>query len=141
MSIFARKVIYFSALVLTAGALLPPVQGVESSAEIGEKFQVDITKVVDCNRPSRIGDALSVHYRGSLEANGEEFESNYDDDPFKFTLGRGEVIQGWDKGLLNMCVGEHRKLTIPSTMAYGNQATGKIPAGSTLGKPSKWQMP
>lgn len=52
-----------------------------------------------------------------------------------FTLGQGEVIQGWDEGLGGMCVGEKRKLTIPSDMGYGDAGAGReIPGGSTLGK-------
>ena len=51
----------------------------------------------------------------------------------QFRLGRGEVIQGWDKGLVGMCVGEKRLLTIPSDLAYGARGiAGTIPGGATL---------
>ena len=97
-------------------------------------LKVDTTKKAFCERPTRDGDALKVHYRGSLETTGEEFETSFDGEPFEFTLGRGEVIEGWDKGLLDMCAGEHRTLTIPPSLAYGDHGTGNIPPNSTLGE-------
>lgn len=88
----------------------------------------------DCDRKTKSGDKLSMHYTGTLYTDGSKFDSSVDrGTPFDFTLGQGQVIKGWDQGLLNMCVGEKRKLTIPSGMAYGDRAMGaKIPAGSTL---------
>lgn len=51
-------------------------------------------------------------------------------EPFKFQLGVGQVIKGWDQGLIGICVGEKRQLQIPSALAYGDHAAGdKIPAG------------
>ena len=71
---------------------------------------------------------------GKLYSDCSKFDSSLDrDDPLKFTLGKGEVIKGWDDGLRGMCVGEKRKLTIPSDLAYGDEGSGdKIPGGSTL---------
>lgn len=55
------------------------------------------------------------------------------DQPFTFQLGVGQVIKGWDQGLLDMCVGEKRKLTIPSQLGYGDRGAGNlIPGGATL---------
>ena len=54
-------------------------------------------------------------------------------EPFKFQLGVGQVIKGWDQGLIGMCVGEKRKLVIPSHLGYGEHGAGdKIPGGATL---------
>lgn len=79
------------------------------------------------------GDTISVHYTGKLE-NGTKFDSSVDrGTPFEFTIGQGMVIAGWEKGLLDMKVGEKRILTIPSDMGYGAQgAGGIIPPNATL---------
>ncbi|XP_071487042.1 peptidyl-prolyl cis-trans isomerase FKBP2, partial [Diadema antillarum] len=70
---------------------------------------------------------------GKLE-DGTEFDSSIPrNQPFDFTLGAGQVIKGWDQGLLNMCEGEKRKLVIPSDLGYGDRgAPPKIPGGATL---------
>lgn len=79
------------------------------------------------------GDRISVHYTGWLE-NGTKFDSSLDrGQPFGFTLGAGQVIQGWDIGVEGMKVGEKRKLTIPANLAYGSSgAGGVIPPDATL---------
>lgn len=78
------------------------------------------------------GDTLSVHYVGTLE-NGDKFDSSLDrGEPFEFVLGAGQVIPGWDLGLVGMRTGGKRKLVIPPELAYGNQERGNIPANSTL---------
>ena len=78
------------------------------------------------------GDVLEVHYVGTLE-NGEKFDSSRDRDAtFSFTLGAGQVIQGWDEGMKGMKVGGMRMLTIPPEMGYGDRSAGSIPPGSTL---------
>jgi FK506-binding protein 2 len=66
--------------------------------------------------------------------NGNKFDASYDrGEPLTFTAGQGQVIKGWDEGLLGMKVGEKRKLTIPPNLAYGDRAVGGvIPANSTL---------
>ena len=75
-----------------------------------------------------------MHYTGKLYSDCSTFDSSVErGDPFEFTLGKGEVIKGWDDGLRGMCIGEKRKLTIPSDLAYGDSGSGeKIPGGSTL---------
>lgn len=94
---------------------------------------IEVTKPVDCTRKTQDGDLIKVHYKGTLESDGSKFDSSYDrGDPFEFSLGAGQVIKGWDQGLVGMCIGEGRKLTIPPSLGYGNYATGPIPAGSTL---------
>ena len=79
------------------------------------------------------GDNISVHYTGTLE-DGTKFDSSLDrGTPFNFKLGVGQVIAGWDLGVLGMKVGEKRKLTIPSEMAYGpNGVPGAIPSNAVL---------
>ncbi len=78
------------------------------------------------------GDMLTVHYVGRLP-NGQVFDSSLDrNTPIKFTVGIGQVIRGWDEGLLGMRVGGKRVITIAPDYAYGSQAVGTIPANSTL---------
>ena len=98
-----------------------------------QKLDIQVTRPADCTRKTQNGDTVSMMYKGTLQSDGSQFDSSYDrGKPFKFTLGKGQVISGWDQGLLDMCIGEARKLTIPPNMAYGNSANGPIPAGSTL---------
>ncbi|MBI4402718.1 MAG: FKBP-type peptidyl-prolyl cis-trans isomerase [Deltaproteobacteria bacterium] len=78
------------------------------------------------------GHSVTVHYTGKL-TDGVEFDSSIKHgNPFTFTLGAGQVIPGWDEGLVGMKVGGKRKLTIPPEMGYGDRAVGKIPKNSKL---------
>ncbi|OGE31361.1 peptidylprolyl isomerase [Candidatus Daviesbacteria bacterium RIFCSPHIGHO2_01_FULL_44_29] len=78
------------------------------------------------------GDHIVIHYKGTLE-DGSEFDSSYKrGQPFKTRIGVGQVIEGWDMGVVGMKIGGKRKLTIPSQLAYGDQEIGTIPANSTL---------
>lgn len=78
------------------------------------------------------GDTVAAHYSGQLE-NGLKFDSSYDrGQPFVFALGAGQVIKGWDLGLIGMKPGGVRKLIIPPSLGYGNKSIGKIPPSSTL---------
>jgi peptidylprolyl isomerase len=73
------------------------------------------------------GRKVRVHYVGVAFSTGEEFDASWNrGDPFVFTLGRGQVIQGWDAGVEGMHVGGRRKLTIPSAMAYGARGAGGV---------------
>lgn len=82
---------------------------------------------------AKSGDLVTVNYLGTLE-NGQKFDSSYDrKQPFQFTLGQNQVIQGWEQGILDMKVGEKRRLTIPPELGYGSQGAGNvIPPNATL---------
>ncbi|EKU22123.1 peptidyl-prolyl cis-trans isomerase fkbp2-like protein [Nannochloropsis gaditana CCMP526] len=118
-------------VVLTASAK----QGDGVDLDPNEKLRVGVKFRPDsCDIKSKKGDMLSMHYTGTLYKDGSKFDSSLDrNQPFEFTLGQGQVIKGWDNGLLNMCVGEKRRLTIPSSLGYGDRGAGaKIPGGATL---------
>lgn len=87
-----------------------------------------------CEKTAENGNQLTMHYTGTLEADGTKFDSSVDrNEPFKFQLGVGQVIKGWDEGIVGMCVGEKRKLTVPPALGYGDQGAGDvIPGGATL---------
>jgi len=71
------------------------------------------------------GAKVSVHYVGVAFSSGEEFDASWNRGrPFEFKLGKGQVIPGWDAGVLGMKVGGRRRLTIPSAMAYGARGAG-----------------
>ncbi|ORX90860.1 hypothetical protein K493DRAFT_304539 [Basidiobolus meristosporus CBS 931.73] len=109
--------------------------GADALKEAPKHLQIGIKKrVADCDRRSKDGDSLSMHYTGKLFADGTEFDSSIPrGEPFVFTLGAGHVIKGWDQGLKNMCIGEKRKLIIPSDLGYGSRgAPPKIPADAAL---------
>jgi peptidylprolyl isomerase len=71
------------------------------------------------------GKRVTVHYVGVAFRSGEEFDASWNrGEPFRFKLGKGQVIPGWDAGVAGMRVGGRRKLTIPSAMAYGARGAG-----------------
>ncbi|KAJ1704112.1 hypothetical protein LUZ63_003891 [Rhynchospora breviuscula] len=116
--------IVVSAFLLVSAKKLDDV----TELQIGVKYKPET-----CDIQAHKGDKIKVHYRGKL-TDGTVFDSSYErGTPFEFTLGGGQVIKGWDQGLLGMCVGEKRKLKIPSKMGYGDRGSPpKIPGGATL---------
>ena len=76
-------------------------------------------------------DKVLVHYHGTL-TDGTVFDSSYGRESFTLTLGRGDVIRGWDLGLLGMKAGGKRQLTIPPELGYGPNGYGPIPPNAAL---------
>ena len=106
--------------------LLP---GREDNTESG--LRMIIHKEGNGEKP-RAGQTVSVHYTGLLET-GKKFDSSHDRGrPFKFPLGQGRVIKGWDEAIALMSKGEKRTLVIPPELGYGSQDKGRIPPNSTL---------
>jgi len=118
-------------------------------ADDPKPLEIEYTHRVDCERKTVKNDRIDVHYRGTLTdgllslhfslfsmlkfRKGKQFDASYDrNEPLTFVLGRGDVIKGWDEGLLDMCVGEKRKLVIQPVYGYGMRAVGPIPANSIL---------
>lgn len=111
-------------------------ENVMKTLDSGLKYEILKEAASDAKKPT-VGSMVTVHYTGWLEENGKEgkkFDSSVDrGQPLVFKVGVGQVIKGWDEGLLDMKVGEKRRLIIPSELGYGAQgAGGVIPANATL---------
>ncbi len=122
-------------LIVLPGSLLAVVAAVsaQEATTLPSGLQIEYTTPVSCSRPSKPGDSISVNYRGTLQDTGVVFDESYKRGvPFNFKLGAGQVIAGWDQGLMDMCPGEGRKLTIPPNLAYGDRGVGPIGPGATL---------
>jgi peptidylprolyl isomerase len=110
---------------------------ISSSEYVGKEFVTEsglkysIHRAGDGKR-AEIGDLVSVHYRGRL-TDSTEFDNSYKrNSPFRFELGAGMVIKGWDEGIALLNVGDSATLNIPADLAYGDKATGIIPANAAL---------
>ena len=83
--------------------------------------------VAGSGAPAASGDQLSVQYVGVAWSTGKQFDASWDrGQPLQFTLGQGNVIKGWDEGLVGMRVGGRRELIIPPSLAYGSQGAGGV---------------
>jgi len=103
----------------------------EGAASPSKELQIE-NLIIGTGTEAAAGKKVSVHYVGTL-TNGTKFDSSVDrGEPFEFTLGAGQVIEGWDQGILGMKVGGKRRLTIPSDLAYGSRGQGPIPPDATL---------
>lgn len=96
-------------------------------------LNVEIIKTSEREEKPKPGDMVTVHYTGKL-TNGTVFDSSVQrNEPFKFKIGIGQVIKGWDEGVMGMCVGQSCRLTIPPELGYGVTGAGQvIPPNSTL---------
>ena len=85
-------------------------------------------------REAAAGDTAVVHYVGVAYSSGEEFDASWNrGQTFAFALGGGQVIAGWDQGVVGMKVGGRRRLVIPPHLGYGDRGAGSvIPPGETL---------
>lgn len=114
--------------VQTQAQASPPVA---FGSKPGPSLVIDELKIGE-GATAETGKTVTVHYTGKL-TNGTKFDSSLDrKEPFTFTLGAGDVIEGWNKGLVGMKVGGKRRLTIPSELGYGARGKGKIPPNATL---------
>ena len=104
------------------------------------KLRIGIThRPTFCSAKSKNGDFLSVHYNGTLWTNDDVFDSSLlREEPFVFQLGKKQMHEGFERGLQNMCVGERRKIVVPSELAYGevggygSESANKIKPNATL---------
>jgi FKBP-type peptidyl-prolyl cis-trans isomerase len=105
--------------------------GTETTTASGLKI---IELVEGTGTSAKLGKTLKVNYTGTLE-NGKKFDSSRDPGkkPIEFTIGRGEMIKGWEEGLLTMKVGGKRKLIVPGALGYGAEGRPPdIPPNATL---------
>ncbi|KAK7304548.1 hypothetical protein VNO77_42429 [Canavalia gladiata] len=126
---YSMKAIPIFLFFILALALVSAKKGGDvTELQIGVKH-----KPASCEVQAHKGDRVKVHYRGKL-TDGTVFDSSFErNNPIEFELGSGQVIKGWDQGLLGMCLGEKRKLKIPAKLGYGEQGSPPtIPGGATL---------
>jgi len=123
---------------VTEGAKAEPKKAKSPEVAKSQGEEREITggiKVLDAKvgtgASAKKGNTVRMRYIGKLE-NGKVFDKNVKGKPFTFHLGKGEVIKGWDEGIVGMKVGGERKLIIPSAMGYGKAGTDGIPPNSTL---------
>ncbi len=131
---FIGRMKFLSRWCFTALALVTSVLAADGATEFtttasGLKYAV----TTHGNGPApQAGQVVIAHYTGTL-ADGTEFDSSRErDQPFAFTLGKKQVIKGWDEGFALLHVGDRATLVIPPELAYGEKARGKIPANATL---------
>lgn len=124
-----RLTVYLLSIIVTATSFVMAVPQIEG-------LQIDVIKAGDGKRMTKRGDTIDVHYTGTLAKDGSKFDSSLDrKEPLSFTVGKGQVIKGWDEGLLEMSVGEKRKLTIQPDLAYGARGHPPvIPPNSALSR-------
>ena len=97
--------------------------------------ELEVTDLVEGDgTEAAAGNTVSVHYVGVAHSTGEEFDASYNrGEPLQFRLGVGQVISGWDNGVIGMKVGGRRRLVIPPHQAYGDRGAGGVIApGETL---------
>jgi FKBP-type peptidyl-prolyl cis-trans isomerase FkpA len=112
-------------------AIAQGVAAEQAQSQVMQNFKMTDV-VVGTGAEAKKGDTVTVNYVGTLD-DGTKFDSSYDrKEPFVFLLGAGNVIQGWDLGVVGMKVGGKRTLVIPPELGYGNKAVSVIPANSTL---------
>ena len=123
-----------------AGCSIGSASGYAAEA-VPEAFKPDgdVTKLESTDvtpgkgQAAKAGDCVFVKYNGTLATSGDKFDGNFDSaNALKFSVGKGQVIKGWDQGLIGMKVGGERRLVIPSDLAYGSTGQGSIPANADL---------
>ncbi|MET8727590.1 FKBP-type peptidyl-prolyl cis-trans isomerase [Streptomyces parvus] len=101
----------------------------------GAPAELTIRDLVVGDGPQALpGRVVRLHYVGVTFASGREFDSSWEEDrPFKFAVGGGRVIKGWDRGVRGMKAGGRREIIVPPRLGYGKQSpSALIPPGSTL---------
>ena len=118
--------------IITFAVMLIAVSCSKEKQTMSNGLVIEDVKISDGQEVEKFN-IVTVNYTGLLE-DGTKFDSSLDPgrSPFRFTVGAGQVIKGWDEGLMGMKIGGKRKLTIPPELGYGSRDNGPIPANSTL---------
>ncbi|MGI9183682.1 MAG: FKBP-type peptidyl-prolyl cis-trans isomerase [Solirubrobacteraceae bacterium] len=101
---------------------------VEIPADQAPSYQLELEDIVTGEGEEAVaGQVVEVHYVGVSWSTGQQFDASWDrGDTFKFGLGRGQVISGWDQGVAGMKVGGRRRITIPPMLGYGKRGAGGV---------------
>jgi peptidylprolyl isomerase len=101
---------------------------VEVPSDQPPSYQLETEDIVDGDGDEAVaGKVVEVHYVGVSWKTGKQFDASWDrGDTFKFGLGKGQVIKGWDEGVAGMKVGGRRRITIPPQLAYGKRGAGGV---------------
>jgi peptidylprolyl isomerase len=140
-SIAIMSIVAMAATLATAQSATPkkvastsgPIKVTRPGVKTGDGLQYWDIRVGN-GQTAKEGSHVRVHYTGWFTS-GKKFDSSLDaGKPFDFTIGDGQVIQGWEEGVTGMRVGGKRQLLIPPSLAYGSQGTpdGPIPPNATL---------
>jgi peptidylprolyl isomerase len=109
---------------------MTPTEKPQVDVPVGESpsYQLEIEDIaVGDGEEAAAGHIVEVHYVGVSWSNGQEFDASWNrGDTFKFGLGKGQVIQGWDQGVAGMKVGGRRRITIPPHLGYGKRGAGGV---------------
>uniref|UniRef100_A0A147AXY2 peptidylprolyl isomerase n=1 Tax=Fundulus heteroclitus TaxID=8078 RepID=A0A147AXY2_FUNHE len=101
-----------------------------------DQVQIEVLfRPEECGRRAQRGDLINAHYDGFLAKDGSQFYCSRSDKqghPQWFVLGVGQIIKGLDIGIMEMCAGERRKLTVPSALAFGEAGKGPVPPNATV---------
>ena len=118
--------------IITFAVMLIAVSCSKEKQTMNNGLVIEDLKIGDGQEVEKFN-IVTVNYTGLLE-DGTKFDSSLNPGrtPFRFTVGAGQVIIGWDEGLMGMNIGGKRKLTIPPDLGYGSRDNGPIPANSTL---------
>ena len=132
----AMSTVKFMAIVVLSAVAAACADSATSPSSSAPFSQTDVRAGAGADAVN--GGMLTVNYTGWLydasrpDHKGLQFDSSVGKTPFSFTLGAGQVIRGWDQGVLGMKVGGLRRLVIPPSLGYGGTRSGPIPANATL---------
>ena len=131
---FSKNIVWIVVVaIIFVGAFYIIAKNSEKNPEANYPDGLDVEVLQEgSGDPIVVGNLATVHYTGTLD-DGTVFDSSVTrGTPFEFTVGVGQVIQGWDLGVVGMRIGEKRRLTIAPELAYGSVKRGPIPPNSRL---------